>query len=216
MPAQPLPLDELEALTHQDPGGRRLPWARVRGQFLDVGQLAQAVESLAAAGSVAIVTGFCTLSADPPADETDGPPGALYLARALLALGVRVQLISDCFGVPLLRVGCRHWNLPATMIVEAPWQPNTPTAFRRCGQWCLDRVAASDWTHLIAIERPGPLSDTGARSFQQLRRLISAERWHAGGSCFNMRGNAIDAITAPLHTLFQAARLLPRPIKTIG
>lgn len=207
---------ELEELTHRDPANRKLPAARVNGNFLDAGQLEQAAESLAAAESVAIVTGFCTLDADPPAAETDGPPGALYLARALLALGVRVQLISDCYGLPLLRVGCRHWNLPATMIVEAPWQPNTPTAFRQCGQWCLGLAATGDWTHLVSIERPGPLSDTGARSLQQLRRLISTERWHAGQSCYNMRGSAIDAVTAPLHTLFQAARLLPQPIKTIG
>jgi hypothetical protein len=177
----------------------------VHGQFLDAGQLQPAAESLASAGSVAIVTGFCVLDADPPAAETDGPPGALYLARALLELGVRVQLITDCYAAPVLAAGCRYWRLPEAMLVEAPWQPDDSQAVLECAArgrewaaWCRDLAGASDWTHLIAIERPGPSHDAH------------------GGHCHNMRGAVIDAVTAPLHALFEVAAPPPRRIKTIG
>lgn len=148
---------------------------------------------------MAIVTGFCTLAADPPAAETDGPPGALYLARALRELGIRVQLITDCYTAPVLAAGCRYLRLPEDIIVEAPWQAGDPRAADRCFAWCLDMAGGSDWTHLIAVERPGP-AHAGA----------------GGGNCHNMRGVVIDAVTAPLHALFEAASALARPIKTIG
>ena len=180
-------LAELETLVHQDPGGRRLPAVRVQGNYLDVGQLALATDSLAAADSVAIVTGFCALDVDPgrPPKPTGLPvrlPG-----RALLELEIRVQLITDCYAAPVLTAGCRCWRLPADMVLEAPWQSGDPEARARCIDWCRQLPAASDWTHLIAIERPGP----------------SHGRAGTGGSCHNMRGAVIDAVTAPLHVLFE-------------
>ena len=42
------------------------------------------------AGPRRIVTGFFIPTAEPPAGETDGPLGAVFLARALVPLGVRV------------------------------------------------------------------------------------------------------------------------------
>lgn len=193
-----LPPSPLEELLHCDPCGRRLPAARHLGNYLDAGQLEQAAESLAAAKSVAIVTGFCTLSANPPAAETDGPPGALYLARALMALGIRVQLITDCYGEPVLRAGCRYWKLPEGMTVVAPWRRQRGSS--KCKRWCIDRVYLNDWTHLVAIERPGPSRD---------------------GLCYNMRGGVILGATAPLHVLFDAAQFTRRTaldcgISTIG
>src|SRR5262245_50720249 len=44
---------------------------------------------------VAIVTGFFILSATPPAAETDGPPGSVFLARAIAELGGRVTVLCD-------------------------------------------------------------------------------------------------------------------------
>lgn len=209
---------ELEELTHRDPGNRKLPSARHLGNFLDAGQLEQAAHSLAGARSVAIVTGFCTLSADPPAAETDGPPGALYLARALLALGIRVQLVSDCFGVPVLRAGCRSWNLPEAMIVEAPWRPGESGAHHECSRWCFDFAVNNDWTHLISIERPGPCSTLRPRADDPPWSHSPALEVKPGeaGHCKNMRGEVIDSVTAPLHTMFQISPLSPMAIATIG
>lgn len=52
-------------------------------------------------GSVLIATGFFIPSAG--ATETDGPPGAVAIGRALAVLGYRVAYVSDVYTAPLLR-----------------------------------------------------------------------------------------------------------------
>ena len=78
------------------------------------------------ASCVAIVTGFCIVDAQPPAAETDGPPGALFLAKSLTTLGVEVVLISDKYGCDALGIGCDHYGLPRSMIYEFPLEDLTP------------------------------------------------------------------------------------------
>ncbi|HEX7378661.1 MAG TPA: glutamate cyclase domain-containing protein, partial [Pirellulales bacterium] len=113
----PLDFSALEAIVRQDPSGRGVAGYRHDGQWLAAGMLERAARDLAERGdAVAIVTGFCVADLDPPMAETDGPPGALYLARALLALGKKVALVSDGSGLDLLRLGCRLWNLDAPLI----------------------------------------------------------------------------------------------------
>ncbi len=53
-------------------------------------------------GRVLLATGFFIPSAG--ATETDGPPGAVALARALAVLDYHVEYVSDEFSSPLLRV----------------------------------------------------------------------------------------------------------------
>ena len=52
-------------------------------------------------GHTVIVTGFYVIMAGKP--ETDGPPGAIAIGRALLALGRRVTYVTDEFTAPVLR-----------------------------------------------------------------------------------------------------------------
>src|SRR4029078_1648449 len=83
--------------------------------------LAAACRSIAdhPAPRVGVVTGFMIPSVDPPTGETDGPPGALFLARAFEHLGIPTVLLSDAGVSPLwasLRPSCR-----------------TPPPTRRCG-----------------------------------------------------------------------------------
>ncbi|HVX62723.1 MAG TPA: glutamate cyclase domain-containing protein, partial [Pirellulales bacterium] len=86
----------LDALLRHDPGGRGVAAFQERGQPLAAGHLRAAAKHLAEHGqSAAIVTGFAIVGRNPPAAETDGPPGALYLARVLAALGVETTLITD-------------------------------------------------------------------------------------------------------------------------
>src|SRR5947208_2291030 len=54
---------------------------------------------------VAVLTGFYIPHAEPPCGETDGPLGAVFLARALVPLGVRVALITDPFATEALKAG---------------------------------------------------------------------------------------------------------------
>src|SRR5262249_27953914 len=60
---------------------------------------------------LAVVTGFFIPPATPPAGETDGPLGALFLARALVPLGIRVVLVSDDFCERALHVGLGECGL---------------------------------------------------------------------------------------------------------
>ncbi|MCH7605774.1 MAG: DUF4392 domain-containing protein [Chloroflexi bacterium] len=52
-------------------------------------------------GDVAIVTGFYILSAGKP--ESDGPPGAIAIGRALQAMGRRVSYVTDECSADLMR-----------------------------------------------------------------------------------------------------------------
>ncbi|MBL8829814.1 MAG: DUF4392 domain-containing protein, partial [Planctomycetaceae bacterium] len=189
---------------------------RHEGQFLAAGDLQRAVESLVAARSVGIVTGFCIATAEPPAAETDGPPGALVLARVLLDLGVDVTLLSDAYGFPLLEAGCRQLDIPTHHLLAIPFESNDLTDVARQSNardhsphtlaWIDELLAnrARDWSHLIAIERVGP-SHTHDAIAQPDRDV-----------CHNMRGVNITAHTAKAHLLFEAIRERNLPITTIG
>src|SRR5437588_4225198 len=60
---------------------------------------------------LAVVTGFTIPGTDPPAAETDGPLGALFLARALTPLGIGVALAADGTAVPALAAGLKACGL---------------------------------------------------------------------------------------------------------
>jgi hypothetical protein len=106
------------------------------------GDFEAACRSIAAADkpALAVVTGFYIAHADPPCGETDGPLGALFLARALASLGFRMTLLTDLFGVQALEVG-----LDACGWKEVPVLAIPPASHQLVGL-----------THLIALERVGP------------------------------------------------------------
>src|SRR5262245_57502342 len=110
-------LNRLRELIQQDPGNRGLR-SRAKGNLIDAcpDDFANACRSLAETPDAAlgIVTGFFIPKATPPAGETDGPPGALFLARALTALGMRVCILTDPFCYQAFRAA-----LEATGCAEA-------------------------------------------------------------------------------------------------
>lgn len=222
-----VPWDRLEELTHRDPAGRGLASFRHHGRSLDQGQLAAAAKELVQnARGVVLVTGFCIADADPPAAETDGPPGALYLAQVLHALGVEVVLLSDRYGVPMLQCGAALRGLPSSCVQEFPAalsQEDAPQA--AIAAWntrFLNTACSGKLSHLVAIERPGP--SHAVESLQAQPRvgaapvesfILEVPPAHRG-VCHNMRGSAITAQSAPLHTLFEQARAALPGVKTIG
>jgi len=203
--------------------------------------LERAAHSLAGesgpAGTIAIVTGFCVVDAAKPAGETDGPPGALYLARALAALGRRVLLISDSFGLPLLECGVDRWQLGRETLVEFPFEAGPPDGAGRSSNAGENNPITDGWlhrffregpgrelSHLISTERVGP-SHTPESLAAQPREgtgdapldLFEAEVPAADrNACHNMRGLDITGYTAKTHRPFEIAREQPRPIVTIG
>jgi hypothetical protein len=125
---------------------------------------------------VGIVTGFMIPSVDPPTGETDGPPGALFLARAFHHIGIPTVLLSDAAGYSALWAGLEHLGLStAVSLIDLPMTLD-PSAVRH---------SARPVTHLIALERSGP---------------TASSRNHT------MRGRDITDLTAPAHLLFEGSR----------
>jgi hypothetical protein len=188
----------LRDLIQQDVGNRGLardPHANLLTACPD--DFAAACRSVAAAPqpALAVVTGFYIAHADPPAAETDGPPGALFLARALTPLGVRVTLVTDSFCRQALEVGLEAAGLAGAVpvITLPPSTDDWPTFLDR--EWQPFTREGVPLTHLVAVERVGLSHD---------------------GPCRNMRGLDITAHTAPAHLLFEDAARRAPPLPTIG
>jgi hypothetical protein len=125
-------VDQILAL---DPGHRDI------AAFSTPGAAARAARALHGARRVLIVTGF---TVEPAMPETDGPPGAAVLGRALRRLGARVRYVTDTTNVPLVEAALKTLEEPSDVIVY----PREADGARRL-------LAAERPTHLVAIERPG-------------------------------------------------------------
>ena len=123
------------AAVQVDPGGRGVARDPADNLFTaTAGDFQAACRTLAGRPYpvVAITTGFYIPSATPPAYETDGPLGAVFLQRAFL--------------------GCDVTPLPYS---EGAIDETMEAARRMCRLPTID-VGAEGWTHLVAIERSGP------------------------------------------------------------
>ncbi len=199
-------LTAIRDLIQQDVGNRGLrtdPEANLITACPD--DFAAACRSIAAAPQavVAVVTGFFIPHATPPCGETDGPLGALFLARALAPLGVHVALVTDAFCYRALRAGVAACGMKDLVHVGALPAPDGPwPTFPQDGWPLLMKLLGL--THLIALERVGP-SHT----------LESIPEEHRD-RCHTMRGRDITADMYPAHLLFEAARAHAPGVVTVG
>jgi hypothetical protein len=191
-------LDALRELIQRDPANRGLRTdpndnliTRTASDF------AASCRSIAGAPrpSVCVVTGFYIPHGQPPACETDGPLGAVFLARALSALHVPVLLVADGSmgdaidaGLDAAHLSAESSGVSTTYFDDAPHDV----------AWVESIVVTGSdpYTHLIALERVGPS--------------------HADDRCHTMRGLDITAHTAPAHLLFEGAARQTPPLTTIG
>jgi hypothetical protein len=125
-------VDQILAL---DPGHRDIAAFSTRGAAV------KAARALRGAQRVLIVTGF---TVEPDMPETDGPPGAAVLGRALRRLGARVRYVTDAANVPLVEAALKTLDEPSELVVF----PGGADGARRL-------LASEKPTHLVAIERPG-------------------------------------------------------------
>jgi hypothetical protein len=157
---------------------------------------ANACRSIAATPQpvLCIVTGFFIPQAQPPCGETDGPLGAIFLARALASLGIYSTLITDPYCILSLTTGLDTCGLYPSILVQC--FPSTMFYWNAfLGVTCRHFDNRTDFTHVLALERVGPGFD---------------------GCCRNMRGLDITAQNYPVHWFFEAAaRRTPR-LTTIG
>ncbi len=196
-----------------------------------------AAQSLAEKGrKILIITGFYIPGGQPPATETDGPPGALILAWGLKLLGMEVILLSDEFTLPALKAGLHILQLnekeipliwfpleqtdhPPTREVENEEEGSLSLRF---SENFFHSAVGQGITHLIYIERVGP--NHTLHSFLQQERKGSApveefERLlppHLRNRCFSSRLEDISRFTAKTHLLLEVQRKWKLPIESIG
>jgi hypothetical protein len=127
--------DLVDQLLSLDPGRRDI------AAFFTPGAALSAARALRRARRVLIVTGF---TVEPDMPETDGPPGAAVLGRALRRLGARVRYVTDAPNVPLVEAALKVLDEPADVV---RYPGDAENAHRL--------LAAERPTHLVAIERPG-------------------------------------------------------------
>jgi hypothetical protein len=219
-------LQHLEELIRIDPACRGLISSEPRWGPLASGHLGRACLDLShRARRVVLVTGFFIPSGDPPAAETDGPLGTTLLAEVLLGAGVEVELLTDRWCTPALRICADSTGLPAEIVQECPFPANPEESATVFDDWerdFTDRAARLGVTHLVAIERVGPShtrESVGRQSgddegvLREFHRLVHRTE---EGHCHNMRGVAIDQYSAPLHRLFEHWPEQIPGLRTIG
>lgn len=156
--------DSIDHLLALDPGTRGI------AGFFTPGGARRAAASLVRSRRVLLTTGY---SHGPGLSETDGPPGAAVLGRALRLLGKSVWYLSDTATLPLLEAVLKVLGEPVELIVFPEGEP-TEIAVRRL----LSEIAP---THLVAVERPGRAKN---------------------GDYLSARGESIAAWNRPVDSLF--------------
>lgn len=182
----PAPLDPVDHLLALDPGGRGI------AAFFQPGGALRAARALTRARTVLIVTGFIVADGMP---ETDGPPGAAVLGRALRRCGARVRYTSDPATLPSLTAALETLGEPPHVFAY----PDTPGAAAAV-------LAREQPTHLVAIERPG----RGRGGDYLNARGVSVKDWNRPlDEMFLLAQRA--AKTRP-----RTARAVHTPLATIG
>jgi len=149
-----------------------------------------AARALRRSRRVLLTTGFMV---GPGLPETDGPPGAACLGRALRALGADVTYVTDAAALPPLQASLKVLGEPASVqtfhVPHAAGGGPEPGAARDVARRLLAEYRP---THLVSIERPGRARDGQYRS---------------------ARGQSLTEWNGPLDELFLAA---PARTVTIG
>lgn len=210
-------LDKIRDLIQHDVGNRGLRTdPAVNLVSICAGDFAAACQSLAQTADpvVAIVTGFFIPQAEPPSGETDGPLGAVFLARALTPLGFRVALVSDAFCERALHCGLEACGLAKEVPVLTLPYAVSPSD--------LSLADLPPLTHLVAIERVGP-SHTPAtvrcQNGSTAQDVADFEREAPPAHhdrCHTMKGRDITEQMVAGHILFEHAAALPHGPVTIG
>jgi len=217
-------LNSIRDIIQEDIGNRGLrsdPSINLISAFPE--DFSSACQSLATTSNatVAIVTGFFIPHAMRPSGETDGPLGALFLARALTPLGIKVILVTDSFCAKALEVGLAAATLrKAVPLVVLPSgeqaSPMSPSDY-----WNGFIERSGPLTHLVSLERVGPshtldsLKAQGA-SAEDIQQYLFEIPTESRDRCHTMRGRDITASMSPAHRLFEVAREKERGIVTIG
>ncbi len=142
--------------------------------------------------SIFIDTGFFIPHAQPPCGETDGPLGALFLARAFFSLDISFQILTDAFCLPALHAGLHNAGLPKQKVGRHVFSMPLDEEEKKTSHDSLPHFPP---THILALERVGPGFD---------------------GKCRNMHGRDVTEEMEPSYKLFEVAKRCSFPTVTIG
>lgn len=131
----PAAFDVIDHVLALDLNGRGI------ASFFVPGGASRAARALRGARRVLLTTGFCV---GPGLPETDGPPGAAVLGRALRLSGARVRYVVDRSTVAPLEAALKALAEPVDLVAY----PDAPEA-------AAEVLRRERPTHLVAIERPG-------------------------------------------------------------
>jgi len=206
----PLDWQRLDELVRHDPAGRGLASYRDPDGAALADDLAAAALDLAhRATRVLLVTGFAIVTPDGLRAETDGPPGAVFLAGMLRACEIEVDIATDSLAAPLVLAGLRASGLADVGLITLPDSFSHDDA---------QAILADDYSHLVAIERVGPnhtedsivVQDEAVDIEDDTAQLAAFDELVAPedrDTCRNMRGERIDEHTPALHLLFERDEL---------
>jgi hypothetical protein len=133
-----------------------------------------------------VYTGFIIPSADPPTFETDGPLGAVFLARALRPrpFSLSPQVIAEPACAKAVFAGLQHAGEKRYKLTEINFGSMAPDPWRmKWTGWVLHEGGRpkNKASHMIAIERAGPARDD---------------------RCYTMRGKDTTDLLHPNHLWF--------------
>tara|TARA_R110002095_G_scaffold215691_3_gene210604 strand:+ start:2003 stop:3010 length:1008 start_codon:yes stop_codon:yes gene_type:complete len=205
---------EFDRLIRRDPGKRGLIDSEVQFGPLCRDHLLDATRSLVQKSSqVVIATGFYVPSAEIPAAETDGPPGAVLLALVLEECGINTSVVTDELCAPVVAAAVDAYSYPASQLKVLPTEDDS---------WVETFFSRQNVSHLISVERVGPSHTPDSWAGQQNVSTDGDTDFHSKvpeahfDRCHNMRGEIIDAFTAPLHQLFERLPEFFPEAQTIG
>ena len=157
----------------------------------DLHQAAITLTSLPNKSFVVILSGFpCCVNHSPPT-ETDGPPGAISIARTALSLGHAVILVTDECNELVFRAAAEC--LPEIEFEIFPEEKSMTAEDKERMQNLVEKKCDL----LVSCERAGPAKD---------------------GVCYTMRGINMNekGLIAPIHKIVDMARKLRPEIKYIA
>jgi hypothetical protein len=206
-------LDALRDLIQRDVGNRGLARDPADNLLTNCrGDFAAACRSIAEASRpiLGVVTGFPIVSVDPHRAETDGPLGAVFLARALDPLGIGVMIAADPNCREALRAGLSACGLAERVpVVTLPLEddPDLYAGYFEC--WDSDPNRAYPVpTHYVAVERVGPshtpesIAAQGSADPEVMLRFLAEAPEGSRDRCHNMRGRDVTEVTRPAQLLF--------------
>lgn len=208
---------QLENILHavqQDAGDRGL--ARLEDNLISRsnGDFENACESLAIGTGVVIFTGFYIPSATPPAPETDGPLGALLIARTLASLGRKVAITCEKNCMTALEASLQYLGLSDKIhLIESPLEFLADYAQSFFSQL---KQKLGDISHFIAIEKCGPSHLSASIPEQNIRAFLDSTDISSRGKILTMSGKDITSYTAPIYLLFDANFCIANNITRIG